>query len=162
MQWQLPPVLRSLDLSILKKSCLALALFVFLLIPLDALIVYFSPSSSSRAETGGTVAFAGLAMPELGGLTAYQDAVRSSRVFGASPHLNPQAAVSAQASDLRLKGIVELAGRDAILENVKSKRTLFLKQGDRVEGYAVKEVGGDFIVLSDGNNDIRLKIEGST
>ena len=141
---------------------LSVSIFLFLLIPFDALAVYLVPASGSERPNTVPIAFAQFTDSQIGTLSSYQDAIRSSRAFGVSPAETLRAAAATPVTDLILKGIVELSGRDAIIENLKSKRTMVLERGDRIEGYTLKEIGENFIILSDGQNDVRLKIEGQT
>lgn len=93
---------------------------------------------------------------------AYRQALASTRAFGKLPmtfSLGPMiGSIDEILGQLRLKGIFSLAGRDAIVEDRQISKTVFLKEGDKYKNLAVKTVGEESVVFTDGVNEREVKI----
>jgi hypothetical protein len=149
-----------LNFDLLRTCFFATAAVVVLLLPCDVLANYFIPVASIRPSKD---AVRPLSFEEPSESTdAYRQALASTRAFGklaATFSLGPMAgSIDEILSQLRLKGIFSLSGRDAIVEDRQVSKTVFLKEGDKYKNLAVKTVGEESVVFTDGVNEREIKI----
>ncbi len=152
--------LKKLNFDLLRICFFAAAGAVVILLPCDVLANYFIPTASMRPSKD---ALGSLSFEQPSESTdAYRQALASTRAFGklaASLSLGPMAgSIDDILTQLRLKGIFSLDGRDAIVEDRQVSKTVFLKEGDKYKNLAVKTVGDETVVFTDGVNEREIKI----
>lgn len=100
------------------------------------------------------------------GFAAYENTIGHSRFFGYIPpevKRIPNASAGQTASDLikdyRLKGIVVFDEPQAIVEDARTRKTMFVAQGESLNGLSVKAIRQDTLVLEYLDEDIVMRIE---
>lgn len=156
----LTPFIKKLNFDLLRICFIAAAGAVVILLSCDVLANYFMPTVGARPSKD---AIGPLSFEQPSESTdAYRQALSSTRAFGklaASLSLGPMAgSIDDILAQLRLKGIFSLYGRDAIIEDRQVSKIVFLKQGDMYKNLAVKTVGEDVVVFTDGVNEREIKI----
>ncbi len=151
---------QKLNFELVRNFFLAASGVALVLIPCDVLALSFVPAGTFRVAKMQTTAYS---FEEAGESTeAYSQAVASTRALGklaAGLSLSPLAgSIDDILGQLRLKGIFSLGGRDAIVEDVQESKTVFLKEGDKYKSLAVKAVGEESLVFTDGVNEREMKI----
>lgn len=61
-----------------------------------------------------------------------------------------------QLKNYRLKGVIFLSGAEAILEDARSAKSLFVKEGDSLEGLIVKHISLDEVRFIEGSQEGKL------
>lgn len=149
-----------LDFTIIRKIFLWFSVGVFVLIPLDLADISFQskriPSELSSLKTK-------LNTSSLEPLSSYESAFQSSRLFGWQvPQISlPSLGSSIQelVKDFRLKGIVILKEPEAIVQDARTQKNIFVREGDQMGEVTVKEIEQDSIVLSYSGEEIKLRME---
>ena len=150
-----------LDPFFLKKVFIFCALCLLVLVPCEALAVYWLPPSvkKSAAFDPSSLSFIqGAADP-----SAYRQAVGSSRLFGDAASFSNESLLAGSleqgAQTLVLKGIVVIGTKDAIFFDRETQQTHIAAEGDKVKDLVVKKILEDTVLLSDGRNEREMKIE---
>lgn len=135
---------------------------IVLLIPLDVLAVYFIPANLKTPPNTSLTSFSfDKASSEIATL---KEVMATSSAFGtlSSDAVNLVNITNEISQVLALKGIISLHGKDAILFNKESNRSIILKEGEKFKNWTVKSIRMDSILLTDGKNESELKIEEKT
>lgn len=146
-----------MDLELICKWLLIFAAGALALIPIDAMAVYLprtGRASSAPAAAQGPSA-------ELDPEASYLREFEGSALFGYASGISApalQASLAELAKDYRLKGVVLMDEAEAILEDAKTQKTVFVKIGEQVGDLTVKEIKEGFVVLSYVGEEIRLEI----
>lgn len=149
----------NIDLELAKKALLILSAACLVLIPLDGVRLSLEGPKSRK-----TKAIVAVAPPA--GLEAersYLESFEASTLFGngssvaSAPAL--QASLTELTKDYRLKGVVLTDDSEAIIEDARTQKTLFVKKGAFLGDLAVNEIGEGFIVLSYLGSEKRLEIQ---
>lgn len=149
-----------IDADAIKKAFFVLSGVALLLIPVEAIRVYWPKVSSIKAQIAKTE----IADLPVESQSAYLSVFDQGTLFG-----NPVSAsgssqvLLSSASDLikdyRLLGVVLGGAAEAIVEDARTQKTNFVKIGDRVGELTVKDIREGFIVLDYLNNDVKLEIQ---
>lgn len=159
MDWA--ALLARLNLRLLRNIFLAAAAVVLTMIPVDVLAVYSAgPPPRNASSKGDEGLFAGKVAAE--STAIYRDALSASGLFGnvTVPAAHEALTRRAEITELTLKGIVILGGKDAIFEEKGTRRTFIVREGDAVRRFTVKEIREESVILADGNSESELRIEG--
>ena len=149
-------------MSLMRKTFLWAAAATAVMVPVDVLAVYWvTPAVRGNFSKDLSAAFSFDAQTSSAPLAAYKELMAQSSLFGnvVVPMNTLVVAKGTQITNIALKGILSLNGRTAIFEDRDTRRTYFAQGGDTVRNWTVKELAEDAAVLTDGANEIKLKIE---
>ncbi len=149
-----------LDLPLLKKSFGILSAVMLFAIPMDFAGSSFhgkrnlvnaasSITNSSRASFTESV-------------SSYESSFDRSGLFGKVSSEGPvflKSTIADLVKDYRLKGVVLLNEPEAILEDARTQKSIFLKTGDHLGELTVKEIKEGKIVLKYYGEEKELQIE---
>ena len=79
----------------------------------------------------------------------------ASEVSGAAQLVS----ISELVKDYRLKGTIQMGEPEAIIEDAKTQKTLFVKAGEPLGDLTVKEVKEGVVILATSGGEISLKIQ---
>lgn len=148
-----------LDLELLKKALWGLAMLVLLAIPLD-LVMSSSRKPPSVKETLAANRSSTASFNE--SLASYEAAFDKSGLFGRLTSEGAgilKSSIGELVKDYRLKGVVLLDEPEAILEDARTQKSLFVKAGDHVGELTVKEIKEGKIILKYYGEEKVLQIE---
>jgi hypothetical protein len=147
------------DLESAKKISLYLSLAFVLVIPADAFLIYFCSPKPIRIAPTVQDKPATKTEPEESYLTNFD----RSAVFGnASPGLSTpalQASLTELTKDYRLQGVVLTDEPEAIIQDARTQKTVFVKIGGQLGELTVKEIKEGLIVLQYLGEEIKLEIQ---
>lgn len=150
---------RLMDLELAKKSLLLFSAGLLILIPADGLSIYLQKTRPIQSGSPSQEKAPLKLDPEESYLTAFE----GSTLFGnASLGLSApvlQASVAELAKDYRLKGVVLADEPEAIVEDARTQKTLFVEVGGRLGELTVKEIKEGFIILAYLGEETRLDIQ---
>ncbi len=153
-----------IHLKAVKRGLLFFLGFIFLAILADQIFLFWQfhrPFEERTAEDSHSADILESSPHE--SLDTYLAAVSESNLFGlkVQPGLGTLRTVSIDGliKDIRLKGIAVFDSPEAIVENAKTGKTLFIKKGSRLGEMTVKNVKKDSLTLSYDGEEKELKIE---
>lgn len=148
-----------LDLASAKNAFFWLAAASILLIPLDAMRIFMKrstplPPNAAVLETADAVL-----ETEAAYLSGFDRNALFGPASGGSSSLLAQASAAELVKDYRLKGIVLGGESEAIVEDARTQKILFVKPGSRLGDLAVKEIKEGFVILSCPGGEARLEMQ---
>ena len=151
---------RHVDLKLAKKVFMALSAVILFILPADLLFVYFSKPMSGQLQAQ---TYASLQPSELYPLEAYEPSFQTGGLFGgvvtSSGLTVLKASIHELIKDYRLKGVVILSEPEAIVEDARTQKSIFVKAGQTLGELTVKEVTEGRIVLTCYGEEAEMKIE---
>ena len=147
-----------LDLDLLKKSFLGLTAAILLILPLDLLSLSFSAGKKTPLAV-----LPALQKTVVEPRDHYESAFQAGGIFG-SPAASSglavlKSSIPERVKDYRLKGVVFMQEPEAIFEDARTQKSLFVKAGDKLGELTVKEVHEDKVVLTYYGEETVLQIE---
>ena len=149
-----------LDLVSIKQSFFWLSAALLLFLPMNGLRLYLArpaPLFSHAEDPRSRNPVQAIA------LTTYLAAFEKNTLFGniaassSAPVL--RASVAELTKDYRLKGVVLAGEPEAILEDARTQKTIFVKAGGPLGDLTVKEIKEGLIVLEYLGEEIKLEIQ---
>lgn len=148
-----------IDLELARKALLSLSAAALIGIPLDGAWIYFQkakPTQVSAISQGKNIR-------EVESRESYLAVFDRTALFGAasSSQSTPLllGSLMEQAKDFRLKGIILGGEAEAIVEDAKTQKTVFVKIGSHLGDLTVKEIKEGLVVLNYLNEEIKLEIQ---
>ena len=148
-----------IDLDLTKKAFLGLSAVLIILIPIDALWVFLQKAAPIREASIASEKAVAPKESESSYLAVFD---RTTLFGGSAANLSaPDIHVSATelTKDFRLKGTVLGGEAEAIVEDARTQKTMFVKVGDPLGDLTVKEIKEGFIVLSYPGGDTKISIQ---
>ncbi len=147
----------SLDLELGKRTLVAFSALALTLIPVNGLRIHLravkpSPDGVTVKQTPPPEAVTG---------SAHDKVLEDSAFFGGAPNASTpalRASLSEAVKDYRLKGVVITDDPEAIVQDARTQKTVFLKIGSQLGNLSVKEINQGWIVLSYLGEDVKLEI----
>ena len=150
---------RNLDLNLIKKGFWGMTAVLFSIIPLD---LYFLLPVQAKAANFATILPA-LQKPSIRPLDQYDASFQTGGLFGGPANSSGltvlKASINELVKDYRLKGVVILSEPEAIVEDARTQKSVFVKVGQQLGDLKVKEITEGKIVLSCYGEDAVLQIE---
>jgi type II secretory pathway component PulC len=149
-----------LDFKLLKRVLIGFSVLILLFIPIDFLYFRFSHQTSRESVVQN--------QPALGPSTfehqdAYESSIQSSAVFGlATPEGSLTVLKSSMAEltkDYRLKGVMIVGEPEAIMEDARTQKSIFVKEGDLLGDLKVKEIKEGAVILTYYGEEKELRIQ---
>lgn len=142
---------------------LLLAVITFSVYVKDLLFIYRRPEKLPNSFAQADI-FEGL--PELSALSPlsdYQGIIVNRNIFNLQT--NEESVVSGiriedLIRDLRLRGIVELDGKQAIIEDARTQKSDFIEEGGSINGLTIKRILDEAVIVTDGVREVEMKIAG--
>ncbi len=148
-----------IDLESAKKMFLFLSLAFLLVIPVDGLWVYLGRPNPTRIRS----AVQEKPLKKLEPEESYLNNFDRSALFGnASSGLSTpvlQASLTELTKDYRLQGVVLMDEPEAILQDARTQKTIFVKKGGALGELTVKEIKEGLVVLGYLGEEIKLEIQ---
>ncbi len=149
-----------INLGLIKKTFLGLSAGLLIFIPFNLGMTSFGSKiavSEISEERNSSLSF------PLESLSFYEESFQKSSLFGLS---TPQASltvlrssIAELAKDYRLKGVVILDEPEAIFEDARIQKSIFLKAGDRLGELEIKKVKEGSVVLGYYGEEKEMRIE---
>ncbi len=152
---------RSFNLRLSRKIFLTAAAISLLFIFFDFLYLGFlhSPKISQISEEAVPIR----SNQAREGFESYSKIFNQNTIFGAAnSNAGPaiiKIPISERVKDYRLKGVILSNDPEAILEDARTGKNNFLKVGEQIGELKVKTIGEGKIVLSCGDEEIKLEIQ---
>lgn len=153
-------VMTRMDLDLAKKSFLYIAAVSLVLIPINGLGIYLEKNKTAQRQT----AIQEISPKKLEPEESYLANFDRSALFGSAsagidgvPAL--QASLSELTKDYRLQGVILTDEPEAILQDAKTQKTVFIKKGGLLGELTVKEIKEGMIVLGYLGEEIKLEIQ---
>lgn len=150
---------KQIDQCALRKTMLIGCAVALILIPLDALWMSWQRKTMFAPDKK---LFKRVAPILLGSQEVYMGSFEKNTIFGVASSGQIASALwaslSEQSKDYRLKGILLAEESEAIVEDAKTQKTLFVKKGDKLGELVVKDIKGGYIVLAYLNEEIKLEM----
>ncbi len=148
----------AVDLDLAKKAFLFLSAASIFIMPLDALCIYLQQTKPTRLNPVSQT------LPQKSEpLESYLTHFERSALFGnASSSLGApalRASLGELTKDYRLQGVILGAEPEAIIQNARTQKTIFVKKGGLLDELTVKEIKEGSIVLAYLGEEIRLEIQ---
>lgn len=148
-----------IDLNLLTKAFLALAAASLCLVPGDGLIIFLQKAKSSQPAAARHA----VVSKSIETQSSYSEVFDRSALFGgvvsgASGQVM-MASMAELTKDYRLKGVVLTDEPEAIVEDAKTQKTIFVKKGDPLGEVTVKDIKDGCIVLAYLNQEAKLEIQ---
>lgn len=151
-------VIETVDFERVRKLFVALAAVCLILIIPNAIWIY-----SQRPKKIPKEAIVALKTDQVEPLSSYLQIFDRSTLFGNAASAGSMPVLQASAveliKDYRLKGVILGGEAEAIVEDVKTQKTSFIKIGDQVGDLTVKEIKEGMIVLSYFGGEAKLEIQ---
>ena len=148
-----------LDLRLTKKIFLGSCAGVLLIFSVELAFTVFRPALTGE----GLGTFPVLQKPAFESFDFYATTFKAGGLFGRSPGESSLTVLKSSIGDLikdyRLKGVVILSDPEAIIEDARTKKTTFLKTGQKLGDLTVKEIREGKVVLTYYGEESVLQIE---
>ena len=148
------------DFKLFKKSLVGLSVGIWVFLPVD---FFHAQQNGTGTEAQGSSLEGVSKAAGFQPLAFYENAFRSSSLFGTAVSEIGTAVFKSSLADLakdyRLKGVVILDIPEAILEDARTQKTIFVKPGDSVGELQVKEIREGAIILTAYGEEKELRIE---
>lgn len=150
-----------IDLEFSKKVFLRLSAAALLLIPADGLWIHLRKFPAKTVNL--SQAYLETSKQAREPFASYQAVFDKNTLFGAvaanasTPVL--KASIAELVKDYRLKGVILTAEPEAIVEDARTQKTVFVKVGQQVGDLTVKEIKDGMMVLSYLGEEIKLEIQ---
>ncbi len=151
----------TIDLELARKILLGLSAGVLVLIPADGIWTHLRKFPGEQMHLSNAPVQTMGKSPET--LAAYQTVFEKNTLFGTvsnnsqTPAL--KSSIEEMTKDYRLKGVVFLGEPEAILEDAKTQKTVFVKAGQAVGDLTVKEIKEGMMVFSYLGEEIKLEVQ---
>ena len=149
-----------LDLSLLRKSFGILSAVMLFAIPMDFAVSSFHGRRNLVNAVSAIANSSHASFTE--SVSSYESSFDRSGLFGKVSNEGPvflKSSIAELVKDYRLKGVVLLNEPEAILEDARTQRSIFLKVGDHLGELTVKEIKEGEVVLKYYGEEKILRIE---
>ena len=148
-----------IDLELAKKAFLFLSVASLLVIPLDGFWIYWGRTKPAPAPLASQEKPAKKLEPQEVYLTNFD----RSALFGDAPAGigTPvlQASLAELTKDYRLQGVLLMDDPEAIIQDARTQKTIFVKKGGQLGELTVKEIKEGLIILTYLGEEIKLEIQ---
>jgi hypothetical protein len=147
----------AVDLELGKKILIFASVAALVLIPLNGLLIQLRNIKPIRSAP-----VLKEASQEMESESSYQTAIESSALFGgvagglSTPALH--ASLAEEMKDYRLKGVVITDDPEAIIQDARTQKSIFIKKGSQLGNLTVKEINEGWIVLTYLGEELKLEI----
>ena len=147
-----------LDFEIARKTFLWLSVLPILVIPIDGILISWDRSKPVKPQAVTSEKIISNHSSQETYLSAFEKSALFGTALGTSlPGL--QSSLAELAKDYRLKGVVLADEPEAIVEDVKTRKSVFLNIGGKLGDLTVKEIKEGLVVLSYLGEEIKLEIK---
>lgn len=149
----------SIDMPRAKKQLLILSAVILALIPIDGLRVFVAGVKPAKPNMQAQVK----PLKSIESQESYLAHFERSALFGAAglgagaPAL--QANLAEIAKDYRLQGVLISDDPEAIVQDAKTQKTMFVKKGELLGKLTVSEIKEGAIILSYMSQEFKLEIQ---
>ena len=148
-----------LDLKLIRKVFLGLAAAIFLISLFDFLSSVFSKPAFEKMKDIGILE---LQSPPIQTLDYYESIFQTKGLFGSESPSGLtilKASIGELIKDYRLKGVLISSEPEAIIEDARTQKSLFLKTGAPLGDLTVKEIRPGKVILTYYGEEGVLQIE---
>lgn len=149
-----------IELGLMRKTLMGLVLGVLIFIPLDLGFTSLGTKVTiSKTSNPGNASSDFSLEP----LSFYEEPFQKAILFGFSSPQVPltvlRTSIAELAKDYRLKGVVILDEAEAIFEDARTQKIIFLKEGERLGELEIRDIKEGSVVLGYYGEEKEMRIE---